>query len=144
MSPHDFRAAVVQARLAQMRELLADIDRFGDVGAEDMAADRFVRHVAQHVLVQLVHLAVAINSHVAAAIVGKPVTDYRASFDAAVSAGLIDARLAESLKPSVGLRSVVVHEYVDVDHAVVAAALPLARRDYAQYVRSAAEWLSAM
>lgn len=78
MSPHDFRAAVVQARLARMRELL-----------------------------------------------------------------LLDEGLAAALKPSVGLRNVVVHEYLDVDHAVVAAALPLARRDYGRYVRSVADWLAA-
>ncbi len=83
MSPGDFRAAVVQARLARMRELLADIDRLGAVTAEQLATDRFVRHVAQHVLVQLVQLAVAINSHVAATVVGEAVTDQRASFDAA-------------------------------------------------------------
>lgn len=142
MSPGDFRAAVVQARLARMRELLADIDRLGAVTAEQLATDRFVRHVAQHVLVQLVQLAVAINSHVAATVVGEAVTDQRASFDAAADAGLIDAELCTALKPSVGMRNVVVHEYLDVDHAVVAGALPLARRDYARYVRSVAEWLT--
>jgi uncharacterized protein YutE (UPF0331/DUF86 family) len=125
-----------------MRDLLADIDELGAVTAEQLATDRFVRHVTQHVLVQLVQLAVAINSHAAAAITGEAVTDYRASFDAVARAGLIDAELCTALKPSVGLRNVVVHEYLDVDHAVVAAALTLARRDYARYVRSVADWLA--
>jgi len=143
VTPRDFRAAVVQARLAQMRELLGDLDRLGDVSAEQLRSDRFLRHVVQHVLVQLVQLAVAINSHVAATLAGEAVTDYRASFDAAVGAGLLDAELAAALKPSVGLRNVVVHEYVDIDHAVVAAALPQARRGYGRYVRTVAEWLIA-
>ncbi|HZI98641.1 MAG TPA: HepT-like ribonuclease domain-containing protein [Actinomycetales bacterium] len=143
MSPKDFRATVVQSRLSQMRQLLADLERVGDATDQQLESDRFLRHVVHHVLVQLVQLAVAINSHVAATINGVAVTDYRASFDAAVEAGVIDAELAAALKPSIGLRNVVVHEYLDVDHAVVAAALPRARRDYDRYLRSVADWLSS-
>lgn len=141
MSPKDFRATVVQSRLAQMRQLLADLERVGDVTAEQLQDDRFLRHVVHHVLVQLVQLAVAINSHVAATINGAAVTDYRTSFDAVVEAGVIGAELAAALRPSIGLRNVVVHEYLDVDHAVVAAALPAARRDYGRYVQGVATWL---
>lgn len=142
MSPDDFRPVVVQSRLAQMRELLSDLERLGDdLSPEELEENRFVRHVVHHVLTQLVQLAVAINSHVAATVSRRAVTDYRASFDAAVGAGLIDEGLSTALKPSVGLRNVLVHEYVDVDHAVVAAALPEARRDYGRYVQSVADWL---
>lgn len=123
-----------------MRELLDDLERAGEVTAESLA-DRFVRHVVEHVLIQLVQLAVAVNSHVAASVVGTAVTDDATSFDAAVTAGLIDADLAAELKPSVGLRGIVVHEYVDVDLAMVAAAVPLAREHYAAYVTQVARWL---
>jgi uncharacterized protein YutE (UPF0331/DUF86 family) len=141
VSPHDLRPDVVQSRLAQMRLLLADLDRLGEVSPERLEADRFLRHVVEHVLTQLVQLAVAVNSHVAAAILGTAVTDYRASFDAAAEARLIGDALATALKPSVGLRNVVVHEYLDIDLAVVADSLPAARRDYGDYVVSAARWL---
>ena len=93
-------------------------------------------------LTQLVQLAVAVNSHVAAAELGTVLPDYRASFDAAAQVGLLSRELADALKPAVGLRNVLVHEYLDVDLAVVAAALPSARRDFLAYVQSAAGWLA--
>ena len=142
MTPHDFRGAVVQQRLALMNLLIDDLDRLGEVTADRLTEDRYLRHVVEHVLEQLVQLAVGINSHVAAAVLGQAVTDYRASFDAAATAGLISRGLATRLHPSTGLRNVVVHEYLDVDLAVLAGAVPAARQDYAAYIRSAADWLA--
>jgi uncharacterized protein YutE (UPF0331/DUF86 family) len=143
MNPRDLRVTVLQERLGTMGLLLADLDSLGQVTASRLESDRFVRHVVEHVLAQLVQLAVAVNSHVAAAVLQRAVTDYRSSFDAAAEAGIITTDLAASLKPSVGLRNVVVHEYLDVDVNVVAAAVPVARRDFGQYVRSVAEWLAS-
>lgn len=143
MSPRDLQPGVVQSRLAQMRLLLDDLDRLGSPTAADLDDDRFQRHVLEHVLVQLIQLAVAVNSHVVAAVLGRSVPDYRSSFSAAVQAGLIDADLAEALAPSVGLRNVLVHEYLDVDLDIVAGAVPQARRDFAAFVASASAWLAA-
>lgn len=142
MRPRDLRPDVVQARLAQMRELLDDLDRVGEVST-GLLAERFLRHVVEHVLIQLVQLAVAINSHVAASVGRTAVTDSASSFAAAASVGMIDPGLAIALTPSVGLRNVVVHSYLDVDLALVAAAVPLAREHYAAYVTQVARWLVA-
>ena len=67
--------------------------------------------------------------------------DYRASFGLAASSGLIDRTLADPLSPSVGMRNVLAHGYIDVDLDQVADAVPLARRHYRAYVRQAAQWL---
>lgn len=143
MSPRDLQPAVLQSRLAQMRLLLDDLERVDTPNAFELTQDRFLRHVVEHVLVQLVQLAVAVNSHVTAAELGRSVPDYRSSFNAAAEAGLIDADLAASLAPSVGLRNVLVHEYLDVDLAVVAGAIPQAQENFAAYVTAASRWLSA-
>ena len=34
-----------------------------------------------------------------------------------------------------------VHGYLEIDYAQVAAAIPLALRDYGEYVRQAAQWM---
>lgn len=126
----------------QMRLLIEDLGNVGEVTAGALAADRFLRHVVERVLTQLVQLAVSVNSHVAAAEAGRSVTDYRASFDVMVEVGALTPGLAAQLKPSVGLRNIVVHEYVDVDLAVIAAAVPTARADYGRYVDELARWLA--
>ena len=143
MSPRDFSAEVLVVRLDLMRELLDDLDAMGDVTVGSLTQDRITRRAAERILTQLVDLAADINTHAATSLGGLRPTEYRQSFDAAVTAGLIEQELADALKSSVGMRDVLIHEYVATDLEMVAAAVPLARRDYAAYVRSVATWLQA-
>lgn len=143
MTPRGLRPAVVHDRLAEMRLLLDDLDRLPARTGDDLRVDRFLRHVVERVLTQLVETAVAVNGHVGAAILDVAVTDYRSSFDTAARAGAITSDLAVRLKASVGLRNVVVHAYLDVDLEVVAEAIPLARKGYGEYVDQLAGWLAA-
>jgi uncharacterized protein YutE (UPF0331/DUF86 family) len=53
----------------------------------------------------------------------------------------LPADLAERLAPSVGLRNVLTHEYVEVDLALVVRGVELARQDYRAYVRAIAATL---
>ena len=143
MSPRDFSREVLQVRLGLMRELFDDLDAMGDVTVGSLTQDRITRRAAERILTQLVDLAADINTHAATSLGGLRPTEYRQSFDAAVTAGLIEQELADALKSSVGMRDVLIHEYVATDLEMVAAAVPLARRDYAAYVRSMATWLQA-
>lgn len=142
MSPRQMDPHIVQARLASMRELL------GDLAAPDLADitvlgdDRRARHTAERVLTQLVELAVSINSHVVAAILGKAPTSYAKSFELAAKCGLISPELADELFPSVGMRNVLVHEYLEIDLDKVAGAVPLARDGYRRYLAAVAAFVS--
>ena len=144
MTPREFDSSVVQSRLALMRDLLGDLDAVGSVSAESLSSDRMLRHAVERVLSQLVELAVSINSHVASTILQRGATDYRASFDLATQAGVIDEELRDRLTPSVGLRNVLAHEYVAVDLQIVSAAVDRAVIDYGDYVSSVASWLASI
>lgn len=141
MTPPALDLGVVQTRLALIEQLLDDLERTGDVDADRLARDRMLRHAVERILSQIVDLAVSINSHVASAVLATAPKDYRTSFDLADEAGLLAPDLVERLKPSVGLRNVLAHEYVEVDLALVAAATRLARSDYRTYVRAVSSWL---
>ena len=142
MTPREFDAGVVQARLHLMSQLLEDLGAVGDVVAEELLTDRMLRHAVERILSQLVELAVSVNGHVGSTILLESPHDYRSSFDLAAKAGLIDGDLSRRLQPSVGLRNVLAHEYVEIDLDVVAAAVQGAQRDYGDYVRSASNWLA--
>jgi len=141
MSPRSLDPEVVLSRLDLMSQLLDDLAGIGDVPAERLLGDRLLRHAVERILTQLVELAVAVNGHVAVTDMDQSPRDYRSSFGLAASAGLIDLTLADQLSPSVGMRNVLAHEYVDVDLDQVADAVPLARQHYRAYVRQAAQWL---
>ena len=71
-------------------------------------------------------------------------TSYRESFELAAECGLIDAGLRDELLPSVGLRNVLVHEYLTVDLGIVSTALPLAVHGYRRYVAQAAAFVDRL
>lgn len=141
MTPRRLEADVVIRRLAEMDRLLDDLIAVGPVTAGQLTADRLARHAVERILAALVDLAVAINSHISAAIGGQLPTDYRSSFGAAAAAGALPSELAGALAPSAGLRNAIIHAYLDVDLERIAAAIPLALRDYRSYVSAVAGWL---
>lgn len=54
---------------------------------------------------------------------------------------MITAELAARLAPSAGTRNILVHAYLDVDHAQIALAIPMAIDGYREYIRQVASWL---
>ena len=135
MSPRRLDPSIVEVRLAAMTELLDDL---AGVDIARLPADRLLRHAVERILTQLVELAAAVNEHVAGARLGRSATSYRDSFTLAAEAGLVDEALRDALVPSVGLRNVLVHEYVTIDLEQVRAAVPLALDVYRRYVARAA------
>ena len=142
MTPRPLDVATVQTKLRLIQDLLDDLAAAGQVTGDALRGDRLLRHALERVLTQLVDLAVQVNSHVVAAQLGRAPNSYRQSFHDAVEAGLLTEDLADRLAPAVGLRNILTHEYatVNVDH--VAAAVPRACADVADYVRSVAQWLA--
>ena len=136
-------SAVVQERLRLIRDLLADLDQVGAITAERLTHDRIVRHAIERIVTQLVDLAVSINSHIAATMLGQAPASYRESFGMAARAGAISEELAAELAPSAGLRNVLTHEYVAVDLTLVAQAVPLARNGFRRYVTEVARFIAA-
>lgn len=121
-----------------MRDLLDRLTEIGPVDVERLRVEPLTALAVERILTLLVDLAFATNSHVAAARLGRAPESWATSFDAAVEAGLLDPELAAALRPSSGLRNVLVHAYADVDPAAVARAVPLALEHDAAYVRRVA------
>ena len=141
MTPPAVDAALVHAKLLTMRELLDDLDAAGPVDAGRLTDDRMLRHAVERILTQLVELAAAVNGHLAVGRLGRGAATYRESFRLAAQAGAVPHDLAERLALSAGLRNVLVHEYAQVDLALVARGVDLARTDYRAYVREVARSL---
>lgn len=142
MSPRDLDPDVLTTRLSLLRELLEDLDSIGATSADRITEDRVLRRAVERLLTQVVDVAVDVNSHVVATTLGRTPSDYRDSFRLAASAGLLTDELAGRLELSVGLRNILVHEYVRADLAIVAAAVPVAGREYREYLRAASTWLN--
>lgn len=142
MTPRRLDTAAATGKLRAMRRLLDELDRLGLVDADRFARDYAIQLIVERIVSQLVDLAASVNSHILAVETGAPPPDVRRSFGAVASVGVISEELASALAPSAGLRNVLVHAYVDLDVALLVAAVPLATEQYGEYVRQVARWLA--
>lgn len=142
MTPRALDVSTVQAKLRLMRDLVDDLSTAGEPDATRLREQRLLLRAIERVLTQLVDLSVAVNSHIVAATTGRAPTSYRESFSLAAEAGLIDSGLAAALQQAVGMRNLLVHDYVAIDVHRVAAAIPLAREQFDRYIRDVATWMS--
>ena len=141
MTPHPIDVASVQAKFRSLDELLGALRRVGEVDGARLGQDVLLRLAVERALTQAVDLVVAVCSHVVAAETTTVPTTYRDAVRAAAEHGLIGTDLARSLVAAVGLRNILVHEYARADLSIVAAAVPTAQRDLADFVRQVASWL---
>ncbi len=142
MTPRRLDPSIVQARLSVMRGLLDDLAEVSAAVELPLAENRMLRHGVERILTQLVELAASINEHVVGARLQRVATSYRESFGLAEECGLIDKQLHDDLLPSVGMRNLLVHEYLEIDLQKVAVAVPLALSCYRRYVQQVAEYVS--
>ncbi|MGH3571981.1 MAG: type VII toxin-antitoxin system HepT family RNase toxin [Pseudonocardiaceae bacterium] len=141
MTPRRLDPAMVTQRLQEIQLLLADLAELGTIDAERLRRERPTRHIVERVLSQIVELAGSINIHIVTSVLGRSPESYAASFDDVARAGVLGWEFAASLRPSAGMRNVLVHDYLEVDHGLVSAAIPLAQEQYGEYVRAVAGWV---
>ncbi|WP_369056351.1 type VII toxin-antitoxin system HepT family RNase toxin [Kineococcus terrestris] len=124
MSPRELDLGVVHAELSLIAGSLDVLTSAGEVGEERLRADPLLTAAVERLVSRVVDLAVDVNAHVAATALGRAPADHRSSFGLAARAGALTEELAQELAPSAGLRDVLVHQYADLDLAVLAASVP--------------------
>lgn len=141
MTPRAVDPASVQAKLRSIEELIDALRLIGEVDGRRLREDIVVRLAVERALTQAVDQIVSVCGHIVAAEMTAVPATYRDAVRAGVDVGLIDPTLAQSLSSAVGLRNILVHEYARADLDVVAAAVTMAQRDLADFVRQVAAWL---
>jgi uncharacterized protein YutE (UPF0331/DUF86 family) len=141
MTPRPLDPVSLQAKLRSLDELVSALGLVGNVGGARLEHDVLLRLAVERALTQAVDLVVAVCSHVLAAGTTTVPTTYRDAVRGAAEHGLITADLARSLVAAVGLRNILVHQYTKADLSIVAAAVPVAQRDLADFVRQVANWM---
>ena len=134
MTPPRLDVDACQEKVALLADLVADLDRHGDVTGRELRADRDRRHVVERILTQLVDIAGSLNSLLARGLGHRTPTGYHDGFELLHQLDLLPQELVERILPSVGMRNLLTHEYGLTDLDRVAAATSTARRDDADYL----------
>ena len=140
MTPAEPSPDVVIRRLRTMRDALETLDGFRGVDADRLDGDPVTRAAVERLLQVIVDLAFDINAHLVATTLGRSPETGRASFHDLVEAGVLDPALAVTLAPAAGLRSVLVHHYVDLRMDLIADAVRTVGDGFPAYITAVARY----
>jgi uncharacterized protein YutE (UPF0331/DUF86 family) len=133
---------VLKRKLARMVENLKALKPIGKMSKKKYQEDLYRRKAAERLLQELIEAAIDINLHLISA-AGHPVPDdYYQSFITAGELKIISADLAKRLAPSAGLRNRLVHEYDEIEDAIILQSVAMAEELYAQYVHEVEDYIS--
>lgn len=133
--------ALVRRKLARILRNLDDLAPVEGLSLEAFRAERFRQKATERLLQEIVEAAVDVNLHLLRVHGAPSAPDYFRSFTLLGEAGLVPGGLTEELAPSTGLRNRLVHEYDDLDDAIVLQAVGEARRLFPEYVSAVEELL---
>lgn len=140
MSPLD--ADLVRRKLAIITRNLDDLAPVAKLNLEAYREDRFRQKGSERLLQEAIEAAVDANLHLLRSAGAPTPADYYRSFIELGMAGLIPTTLAERLAPAAGLRNRLVHEYDEIDDAMVLRSIDEAQRGFAEYVRWVEDYLT--
>jgi len=134
---------IVMRKLKVLREGLATLEQLACIGLDAYRRDIVKRKAAERILQQTIEAALDINAHVLAGIGAGPPDDYYASFIRMGENQVLEPELANELAPAAGLRNRLVHQYDDLDDALVFRAIDKMLRVFPRYLKAVVGFLDA-
>jgi len=113
----------IAARLARLEHLLEQLEEIHARGEEAYRSDESLRLRAERALQLALQICLDVGAHLVSELGLEAPADYRGVFTSLRKGGLLDDDLATRLEDAAGLRSVLVHGYLDVDDRRVWQAL---------------------
>lgn len=139
----ELEAELLRRKLATIGRNLDDLREIEGLSVTEYRKDRFRQKGTERLLQEIVEAAVDANVHLLRAHGEPSPTDYRASFVELGRVGVISRELAHELAPAAGLRNRLVHQYDEIDDAIVLRAVTQARSQFSRYVAAVEDYLSS-
>ena len=102
-----------------IRQNLAALQEIAEKGIDSYRQNFLHKKAAERILQETVEAAIDINLHILANEHSKQPEDYYESFILMGQLGILPEELATRLAPAAGLRNRLVHQYDDLDDAIV-------------------------
>ena len=129
-----FEADIVVRKLNNIKKYLKQLQKYADVDLAEYQKSFDQQMVVERLLHLLIESAIDINMHLVVSDGQPPPETYYDSFLELAEIGAIPANLAEQLAPSAGLRNRLVHDYDDLNSAIIHGAIDFALTLYSQYL----------
>ncbi len=114
---------VVEKRLADLAVRVARLRTFQAMSAEELRKDWVKLGVVERLLQTAIQNVIDIGAHVLADLGDNAWDEYRDIPERLAAHGVLPAELVPSLRAMIGLRNILVHQYLDVDVEKISAVL---------------------
>jgi uncharacterized protein YutE (UPF0331/DUF86 family) len=122
---------VIARKLSRMSQYLRDLAPYRDAAYRDFMADHYK---VERLLELLLMTASDIVFHLLAVQDEPAPSSYRAAFLRSGEMGILSEKLSRNLALGAGLRNILVHEYEEIDYALLHAGIPQITEDLIDFV----------
>ncbi len=126
---------LVTEKLIKMKEYLDQLQRFTPSSYQDYVKDLISKYAVERLLQLIVDLALDINNIILSALKKPPAADYFSSFIDLTECRALDETFAYQIAPSTGLRNRLIHEYEEVNDAIVFKSIRQTIELYTLYIK---------
>jgi uncharacterized protein YutE (UPF0331/DUF86 family) len=132
---------VLRRKLAVIVQNLKALEPVAKLKVEPYRKDLFRRKGTESLMQELIEAAIDINIHMITQLGQAAPDDYYQSFIKLGETEVLPMSLARQLAPSAGLRKRLVHEYDEIDDAIVLQAVAEGQRMYPLYIKAIEDYI---
>ena len=137
------RPAAIEARLRRLQHVIRRLRRYRAQGAKRLDDDEDLQWLVERGLQLGAEIVLDVGNHILASAFGRPAETYEDILRGLAAEGVVSTDLRDELAGLGGFRNILVHDYLDIDLAVVAAALENAPERFERFAREIHAWLAA-
>ena len=131
----------IERRLRKLEENLSLLKELKSIGLTEFLDDRKTRLYAAHLLQTAIQCVIDIGSHLVSGLNLGRVERYSDIPEALANGGIVPAALSRKLKKMIGLRNILVHEYLEVDYVALHRFIQTELRDFEEFAAAVASFL---
>ena len=135
-------ANIISSRIHRIRECVGFLTKIGEITNENsFLKDPFLAGSAERYLQVAIQAVLDICNHIVADLGFEAPSEYRQVPEILANHKLLPARLSERLASMMGLRNILVHEYLKVDRRLVYQIIKNDLGDFAKFVKAVGKFL---
>lgn len=127
---------LILRKLAELDNYIGQIKEYSGVGIAQYRKDWKIQRIVERTLQMMIETCVDIANHVIADSKLRPPSSYADAFVVLKEGGIINDSLSRSLQKMAKFRNIVVHQYEQVDAAVVVLIIKKHLRDFESFKKA--------
>ncbi|MEL7037199.1 MAG: DUF86 domain-containing protein [Cyanobacteria bacterium J06592_8] len=135
---------VVFTRLTVISEYLRELKRFESMSLEEYLEQFDQKIISERLLELIIQAALDINEHILKQGFKVEVSTNKESFLKSGECGILTLQLAGELAQSGGLRNILAHQYLNIDHTLLFGHVQKALKQYPLYIQQVTTYLDSL